>query len=363
MRMKPSRNLLLGMCSMLALGFLYYSSGRISLRGWGHKSLYDKQGFLLKLDATLPLELMYKYGNISEGVCKPGFTAAKMTAIYPKFTKLAPMFLDPNYKRFSRIGDYLPPFGVKSQEKIIDILLSVTKMYGLGEELDSKSCKTCIIVGNGGILANKSLGQKIDDFDVVVRLNEAPVKGFEKDVGSKTTIRITYPEGAIQKTERYEAESLFVLSAFKSLDFKWLRHMVFNQRLRSTDGFWKSVARHVPREPSDMRILNPYFIQEASFKLIGLPHNNGQMGRGNIPTLGTVAITMALHNCDEVAVAGFGYNMSTPHAPLHYYEKIRMSAIKESWTHNISKEKEFLMKLVKAGVIQDLTSGICGAGC
>ncbi|XP_038572871.1 CMP-N-acetylneuraminate-beta-1,4-galactoside alpha-2,3-sialyltransferase-like isoform X2 [Micropterus salmoides] len=78
-----------------------------------------------------------------------------------------------------------------------------------------------------------------------------------------------------------------------------------------------------------MRILNPYFIQEASFKLIGLPRNNGQMGRGNIPTLGTVAITMALHNCDEVAVAGFGYNMSTPHAPLHYYEKIRMSAIKE----------------------------------
>lgn len=49
----------------------------------------------------------------------------------------------------------------------------------------------------------------------------------------------------------------------------------------------------------------------------------------NIPTLGAVAITMALHNCDEVAVAGFGYNMSTPHAPLHYYEKIRMAAIKE----------------------------------
>ncbi len=48
----------------------------------------------------------------------------------------------------------------------------------------------------------------------------------------------------------------------------------------STDGFWKSVAKYVPREPSDMRILNPYFIQEASFKLIGLPHNNGQMGTG-----------------------------------------------------------------------------------
>ncbi|XP_051233801.1 ST3 beta-galactoside alpha-2,3-sialyltransferase 3a isoform X3 [Dicentrarchus labrax] len=329
MRMKASRNLLLCLCSMLALGFLYYSSGRISLRGWGYKSLYDKQGFLLKLDGSLPLELVYKYGNLSEGACKPGFAAAKMTAIYPKFTKVAPMFLDPNYKRFSKISDYLPPFGVKSQENIIDILLSATKSYGLGEELDNMSCKTCIIVGNGGILANKSLGQKIDEFDVVVRLNEAPVKGFEKDVGSKTTMRITYPEGAIQKPEHYETHSLFVLSAFKAQDFKWLRHMVFNQRLRSTDGFWKSVARNVPRGPSDMRILNPYFIQTASFKLIGLPHNNGQMGRGNIPTLGAVAITMALYNCDEVAVAGFGYNMSTPRAPLHYYEKIRMSAMKE----------------------------------
>lgn len=66
---------------------------------------------------------------------------------------------------------------------------------------------------------------------VCCRLNEAPVKGFEKDVGSKTTMRITYPEGAIQKTERYESQSLFVLSAFKALDLKWLQHMVFSQSL------------------------------------------------------------------------------------------------------------------------------------
>ncbi|TDH08241.1 hypothetical protein EPR50_G00095710 [Perca flavescens] len=363
MRIKPSRNFLVGLCILLSLGWLYYWSWRISSGRWGHNALYDNQGFLLKLDGSLPLELMHKYGNLSKGACKPGFAAAKMTAIYPKFTKPAPMFLDPNYKRFSKINRYLPPFGVRLQEKLIDILLAATQSYGLGEKLDSMKCKRCIIIGNGGILADKSLGQKIDEFDVVVRLNNAPVKGYEKDVGSKTTMRITYPEGAIQKMEDYESESLFVLSAFKALDFKWLAHMVFNQKLRSSEGFWKSVAMYVPRDHSSMRILNPYFIQEASFKLIGLPFNNGQMGRGNIPTLGTVAITMALHNCDEVAVAGFGYDMNTPDALLHYYEKLRMSAIKESWTHNISKEKEFLLKLVKAGVIQDWTHGICGAGC
>lgn len=396
--MKPAHKLLFVVCPMLVLGFIYYSSGKLHLHVWGQKphkgvestvnvskvtsvavratvtkepvaegavsvgrivgSVFDKQGFMLNLDTKLPLDLAYKYGNLSEGACKPGYAAAKMTAIYPKFSKPASMFLDRNFKRLAKVINYLPPFGFRTQERIIDVILSATKNYGLGPELDSLICKRCIIVGNGGILSNKSLGSRIDEYDVVVRLNEAPVSGYTRDVGSKTTMRITYPEGAIQKPERYEKDSLFVFSAFKPLDFKWLRQMVYKEKLQGTEGFWKSVARYVPREPSEIRILNPYFIQEAAFQFIGLPQNNGLMGKGNIPTLGTVAITMALHNCDEVAVAGFGYDMNTPHAPLHYYESVKMSAIKESWTHNISKEKEFLRKLVKANIITDLTNGI-----
>ncbi|XP_059419910.1 CMP-N-acetylneuraminate-beta-1,4-galactoside alpha-2,3-sialyltransferase-like isoform X4 [Carassius carassius] len=366
--MKAAHKLLFVLCPMLVLGFIYYSSGKLHLYVWGQKPhkdveptvkvskvtsvsvkatvtkepvvegpvsvgriigsgtaslqrvhsgqhekpsrpVFDKQGFLLNLDTKIPPELVYKYGNLTDGACKPGYAAAKMSAIYPKFSKPASMFLDRNFKRLSKVTNYLPPFGFKTQERIIDVILTATKNYGLGPYLDSLSCKRCIIVGNGGILSNKSLGAHIDEYDVVIRLNEAPVSGYTRDVGTKTTLRITYPEGAIQKPERYEKDSLFVFSAFKPLDFKWLRQMVFKEKL-------------------------------------------------NIPTLGTVAITMALHNCDEVAVAGFGYDMNTPHAPLHYYESVKMSAIKESWTHNISKEKEFLHKLVKASIITDLTNGI-----
>ncbi|XP_068055219.1 CMP-N-acetylneuraminate-beta-1,4-galactoside alpha-2,3-sialyltransferase isoform X2 [Anomalospiza imberbis] len=319
---------------------------------------YDKLGFLLNLDSKLPPELASKYANFSEGMCKPGYASALMTVIFPKFSKPAPMFLDDSFRKWARIRDFVPPFGIKGQDNLIKAILSATKDYRLTPALDSLSCRRCIIVGNGGVLANKSLGLKIDDYDVVVRLNSAPVKGFEKDVGGKTTLRITYPEGAIQKMEQYEKDSLFVLAGFKWQDFKWLKYIVYKEKVSASDGFWKSVATRVPREPHEIRILNPYFIQEAAFSFIGLPFNNGLMGRGNIPTLGSVAITMALHNCDEVAVAGFGYDMSSPNAPLHYYENIKMSAIKESWTHNIQREKEFLRKLVKARVITDLTSGI-----
>ncbi|XP_018116303.1 CMP-N-acetylneuraminate-beta-1,4-galactoside alpha-2,3-sialyltransferase isoform X5 [Xenopus laevis] len=305
-----------------------------------------------------PVELATRYSNFSEGVCKPGYSSALMNAIYPKFSKPAPMFLDDSFRKWAKIREYVPPFGIKGQDNLIKGILAATKEYRLTPALDSLNCRRCIIVGNGGVLANKTLGSKIDEYEVVVRLNSAPVKGFEKDVGSKTTLRITYPEGAIQKLEQYEKDSIFVLAGFKWQDFKWLKYIVYKEKVSASDGFWKSVATRVPREPHEIRILNPYFIQEAAFSFIGLPFNNGLMGRGNIPTLGSVAITMALHNCDEVAVAGFGYDMALPNAPLHYYETIKMAAIKESWTHNIQKEKDFLKKLVKARVINDLTNGI-----
>uniref|UniRef100_A0A4W3GSR6 CMP-N-acetylneuraminate-beta-1,4-galactoside alpha-2,3-sialyltransferase n=1 Tax=Callorhinchus milii TaxID=7868 RepID=A0A4W3GSR6_CALMI len=345
-------NLFLAICLMLVLGFLYYSAGKLHMHGWGQEPQYDRLGFLLKLESRIPVELNYKYGNITEGGCRKGYASAQMTAIFPKFSKPAPMFLDNSFKRWAKLKDFVPPFGIKGQDP------QYKQINDKPSFSFSLTCKRCIIIGNGGIVANKSLGSKIDDYDVVIRLNEAPVKGFEKDVGSKTTLRITYPEGAIQKPERYEKDSLFVFAGFKPQDFKWLKYIVYKEKVSPSDGFWKSVATAVPKEPKDIRILNPYFIREAAFMFIGLPVNNGMMGRGNIPTLGTVAITMALHNCDEVAVAGFGYDMNTPNAPLHYYETIKMSAIKESWTHNIAKEKEFLKKLVKGQVITDLTAGI-----
>ncbi|XP_018590314.1 ST3 beta-galactoside alpha-2,3-sialyltransferase 3b isoform X5 [Scleropages formosus] len=279
--MKPTRKLLFILCIVLVLGFIYYSAWKLHLHVWAPKTykdphlqpsvetkgtavsdkalypsvmtkertdadaevekvlsvgrgvgpVYDKQGFLLKLDEELPPELKLKYGNLSKGACKPGYVAAKMAAIYPKFVKLAPMFLDQNYKRLGKINNYLPPFGVKTQDSIIDVILTATKKYGLDKYLESLKCKRCIVVGNGGVLANKSLGSHIDGYDVVVRLNQAPVSGYEKDVGSKTTLRITYPEGAFQKPKHYENHSLFVLSAFKPQDFKWLRQMVFKEKL------------------------------------------------------------------------------------------------------------------------------------
>lgn len=47
-----------------------------------------------------------------------------------------------------------------------------------------------------------------------------------------------------------------------------------------------------------------------------------------VPTLGASAVVMALQLCDQVSLAGFGYDMKQPQTRLHYYESIRMGAMK-----------------------------------
>nr|XP_012290009.1 CMP-N-acetylneuraminate-beta-1,4-galactoside alpha-2,3-sialyltransferase isoform X6 [Aotus nancymaae] len=253
------RNLLLALCLFLVLGFLYYSAWKLHLLQWEEDSNsavlsfdsagqtlgseYDRLGFLLNLDSKLPAELATKYANFSEGACKPGYASALMTAIFPRFSKPAPMFLDDSFRKWARIREFVPPFGIKGQDNLIKAILSVTKEYRLTPALDSLRCRRCIIVGNGGVLANKSLGSRIDDYDIVVRLNSAPVKGFEKDVGSKTTLRITYPEGAMQRPEQYERDSLFVLAGFKWQDFKWLKYIVYKERV-----FQMVIMEHTRRD-------------------------------------------------------------------------------------------------------------------
>lgn len=59
-----------------------------------------------------------------------------------------------------------------------------------------------------------------------------------------------------------------------------------------------------------------------------------------VPTLGASAVVMALQLCDQVSLAGFGYDMQHPEARLHYYEAIRMDAMK-------SQVSKFHLGLIK----------------
>ncbi|XP_077984858.1 alpha-N-acetyl-neuraminyl-2,3-beta-galactosyl-1,3-N-acetyl-galactosaminide alpha-2,6-sialyltransferase-like [Glandiceps talaboti] len=51
-------------------------------------------------------------------------------------------------------------------------------------------CKTCAYLPSSGRLLGLGVGEEIDNNDCVIRMNVAPVTGFEKDYGTKTTVRV-----------------------------------------------------------------------------------------------------------------------------------------------------------------------------
>lgn len=95
-------------------------------------------------------------------------------------------------------------------------------------------------------------------------------------------------------------------------------------------------------------------------------HYNDSVGSlflQNVPTLGVSALNLASLLCDQVSLAGFGYNLSQQGAPLHYYDRLPMSAMLQQNMHNVDRETELLKSLVREGGINDLTGGIHCSFC
>ncbi|KAE8577024.1 hypothetical protein XENTR_v10004403 [Xenopus tropicalis] len=66
-------------------------------------------------------------------------------------------------------------------------LLNDSANKAMFERQGPQKCIRCAVVGNGGILNGSKKGKEIDGHDYVFRLNGAVIKGFEKDVGTKTS--------------------------------------------------------------------------------------------------------------------------------------------------------------------------------
>ncbi|XP_038063306.1 alpha-N-acetylgalactosaminide alpha-2,6-sialyltransferase 3-like [Patiria miniata] len=60
----------------------------------------------------------------------------------------------------------------------------------LGNKSVKFQCNQCAIVTSSGQLLGTGAGREIDSNDCVLRMNNAPTKGHEEDVGSRTTIRV-----------------------------------------------------------------------------------------------------------------------------------------------------------------------------
>ncbi|XP_058242555.1 ST3 beta-galactoside alpha-2,3-sialyltransferase 7 isoform X2 [Hemibagrus wyckioides] len=247
-----------------------------------------------------------------------------------------------------------PPLGLLGSEGTLAQALTVLPHSGLPSFPDS--CRRCMVVGSGGILHGKHLGAHIDKYDIIIRMNDAPVFGYEEDAGSRTTIRLIYPEAASFLAQEYQNTDIVALVVFKKLDLEWLTSVVMKKPLSwwSKLWFWRDVVNDIPLQPGNFRILNPEILSRTWHVL----QTYGKHESNTVPTLGFTGVVLALQLCDEVSLAGFGYDFKYPGSMLHYYGTVRMNHMMAQVVHDVSAEHSLLHDLVKSGVVYDVTGAV-----
>ncbi|XP_065137859.1 CMP-N-acetylneuraminate-beta-galactosamide-alpha-2,3-sialyltransferase 1-like isoform X1 [Paramisgurnus dabryanus] len=189
-------------------------------------------------------------------------------------------------------------------EDVVDTLFELFPDEDHYVETNLYRCRTCAVVGNSGNLLKSHYGELIDNHDFVLRINKGPTKGYERDVGSKTTHRIIYPESAVNLGNLTH----LVLVPFKILDLRWLISVFTTKHIKRT---YKQVQSTVDADIDRVMIVHPAFIKYV--------YDSWAEKHGRYPSTGFLTLILALHICDKVDVFGFGAQSNGRWH--HYFDK------------------------------------------
>uniref|UniRef100_A0A3Q0RQZ9 alpha-N-acetylgalactosaminide alpha-2,6-sialyltransferase n=1 Tax=Amphilophus citrinellus TaxID=61819 RepID=A0A3Q0RQZ9_AMPCI len=197
---------------------------------------------------------------------------------------------------------------------------------------DNKSeCRRCALVGNGGILKNSKKGKEIDSHHYVFRTNGAVIKGFEQDVGSRTTHYTFSTNTLMNSIQSYAGagyrgppETRYIFLPDHDRDYLLM----------------KAAATHTLVESG--REKGKKFLRSNTLKT-----KYKYIYR---PSTGATMLLAALHTCDQVSAYGF----MTPdykNYSDHYYDS-SYHPVGFYVNHDLRMEMDLWQQLHKAGLIR-----------
>ncbi|KAI3738615.1 hypothetical protein L2E82_28652 [Cichorium intybus] len=178
--------------------------------------------------------------------------------------------------------------------------------------------KTCAVVGNSGILLKTDLGGLIDSHEFVIRLNNARTGGYERNVGSKTSLSFVNSnilhlcarrEGCF--CHPYGEKVPIMMYMCQMIHF--LDYVVCNSSHKSplmiTDPRFDILCARIVKYYSASR-----FVKETGKPLDEWA--NSHDGSNFHYSSGMQAVMLALGICEKVSIFGFGKSESAKH---HYH--------------------------------------------
>ncbi|XP_051015062.1 alpha-N-acetylgalactosaminide alpha-2,6-sialyltransferase 2 [Acomys russatus] len=268
---------------------------------------------------------------------------------------------------WNNLSQYKVPYGWQglSHKAVVSTLRLLSspesaELFGPSRKLPL-SCIRCAVVGNGGILNGSCQGQKIDDHDYVFRLNGAVIKGFEHDVGTKTSFYgftvntmknslISYSNlGFTSVPQGQDLRYIFIPSDIR--DYLMLRSAILGVPV--PEGPDKGDRPHTYFGPetsaSKFKLLHPGFINYLTqrflkSKMINTPYRDLYM-----PSTGALMLLTALHTCDQVSAYGFITSNYQKYSD-HYFEREKKPLIFYA-NHDLLLEAALWRDLHNAGIL------------
>lgn len=194
--------------------------------------------------------------------------------------------------------------------------------------------KKCAVISNSPLLLEKEYGTTIDQYDVVIRCNRTQINGYEKNVGTKTDIRIIniHFSNMIMDPIQISKNSHYIetFSEWKNED---VNNCISNEVIILKDGnsiSEDSIRTKIDNEVYDMRKFIPYVTFE----------------NGKSLSSGGYAILLAAKLFESVDCFCFDFFKTNSD---HYFEKINMWDGYKS--HDFSAEEEYLQSLENVNFI------------
>ncbi|XP_058107570.1 beta-1,6-galactosyltransferase GALT29A-like [Magnolia sinica] len=209
----------------------------------------------------------------------------------------------------------------KFQPEIMSELIGLIK-HPLDQHYGIASAKrrysSCAVIGNSGILLNNENGELIDSHEIVIRLNNARIEGYQRHVGSKTNITFIN-SNILHLCSRREgcfchpygpkvAIVMYICQPLHFMDYV-LCNAPHKTPLLVTDVRFDVLCARIVKYYSLKR-----FVEETGKppEEWGAAHEGGMFHYSS----GMQAVMLALGICERVSVFGFGKSVLAKH---HYH--------------------------------------------
>ncbi|NXA42980.1 SIA7B sialyltransferase, partial [Eudromia elegans] len=225
-----------------------------------------------------------------------------------------------------------------------------------------RGCVRCAVVGNGGILNGSRQGRHIDAHHLVFRLNGAVIKGFEEDVGTKTSFYgftvntmknslLAYEEyGFTRVPQAKELRYIFIPSDAR--DYVMLKSAIEGSPVPEGSDKGDEPQKYFGPEASakKFKLLHPDFLHYVTTRFLRSEIMDTPYSYLYMPSTGALMLLTALHTCDQVSAYGFITDNYEEFSD-HYYE-LEKKPLMFYANHDMMLEAELWKSLHQAGIMK-----------